>query len=249
LAVPLEGVAGVVGVLALYRSGHDAFSRDQLRILQAISSKLSVSIDNALRFRQAETTATIDYLTKLPNARSLFLHLDAEVSRARRKGTSLAVLVCDLDGFKQVNDRFGHLTGNRLLTAVATGLSQACREYDYVARMGGDEFVIVLPDCSPAVVEKKLAALSAVVEAAGFEVSGEKIVAMSAGPAFFPDDAPDPEGLLAIADRAMYQAKNAKKRLAAAPSRQTEDDLATEGLAALARRIGTLATEVPANGS
>jgi diguanylate cyclase (GGDEF)-like protein/putative nucleotidyltransferase with HDIG domain len=220
LAVPLEGIEGVVGVLALYRSAHDAFSRDQLRILQAISSKLSVSITNALRFRQAETTATTDYLTALPNARSLFLHLDEEVSRARRTGESLAILVCDLDGFKQVNDRFGHLAGNRLLTAVAAGLAEACREYDYVARMGGDEFVMVLPDCPPAVLQKRSAMFRAKVEAAGLEVSGEEIVSMSTGAAYFPTDALDAEGLLAVADRAMYQAKSAKKQKGALPSRE-----------------------------
>ena len=104
-----------------------------------------MTIENALKFQQAAISATTDALTSLPNARSLFLHLDAELSRARRNTESLAVLICDLDGFKQVNDRFGHLEGNRVLKLVAAGLRECCREYDYVARMGGDEFVLVLP--------------------------------------------------------------------------------------------------------
>ena len=81
-----------------------------------------MSIENALRFRQAESSATTDYLTGLPNARSLFLHLDRELSRSRRNHAPLAVLVLDLDGFKQVNDRFGHLEGNKVLRAVAARL-------------------------------------------------------------------------------------------------------------------------------
>ncbi len=104
LAVPLEGLNGAVGVLALYRAEKDAFTRDNLRILLAISSKVSLAVENALKYRLVENSATIDYLTNLPNARSLFLRLDSELARCRRMNIPLAVLVCDLDGFKQVND-------------------------------------------------------------------------------------------------------------------------------------------------
>ncbi len=157
VAVPLEGVNGVLGVLTLYHSERDAFTKDHVRILLAISSKIGLSIENALRFRQAESSATTDYLTNLPNARSLFLQLDAELSRGRRMEQPLAVAVLDLDGFKQVNDRFGHLEGNKVLKAVAAGLKSICREYDYVARMGGDEFVVLLPGVKPSDVDAKLA--------------------------------------------------------------------------------------------
>src|SRR5258708_17776696 len=146
LAVPLEGLHGLMGVLTLYHAEKDAFSKDHLRILMAISSKVALSIENAIKFRQAENSATSDYLTGLHNARSLFLHLESELSRTERGNLpSLAVLVCDLDGFKAVNDRFGHLEGNRVLRVVSKGLQSVCRDYDYVARMGGDEFVIILP--------------------------------------------------------------------------------------------------------
>ena len=83
LAVPLEGLSGVIGVLTLYRADKDAFSRDHLRILLAISSKVSLAIENALIFQLAEDSATTDYLTRLPNARSLFLRLDSELARCR----------------------------------------------------------------------------------------------------------------------------------------------------------------------
>ena len=102
----------MIGVLALYHLGRDAFTKDHLRVLLAINPKVSLTIENALKFQQAAISATTDALTSLPNARSLFLHLDAEFARAADT-SALAVLVCDLDGFKQVNDRFGHLEGNR----------------------------------------------------------------------------------------------------------------------------------------
>ncbi len=84
VAVPLEGMNGVVGVLSLYHMERDAFTKDHLRILLGISAKIGMSIENALRFRQVESSATTDFLTDLPNARSLFLQLDAEISRAKR---------------------------------------------------------------------------------------------------------------------------------------------------------------------
>ena len=142
LAVPLEGVSGMIGVLALYRAERDAFTSDNLRILLAVSSKMALSIENALKYQQAENSATTDYLTGLPNARSLFLQLERELARCKRDKSSLTVMVSDMDGFKQINDRFGHLEGNRVLRLFAQALKESCREYDYVARMGGDEFVV-----------------------------------------------------------------------------------------------------------
>src|SRR5262249_13952978 len=81
LSVPLEGVSGVIGAMPLYRAEMDAFSRDNLRVLLAISSKVALCIENAMRFQEAESSAVTDYLTGLPNARSLFLHLDRELAR------------------------------------------------------------------------------------------------------------------------------------------------------------------------
>jgi diguanylate cyclase (GGDEF)-like protein/putative nucleotidyltransferase with HDIG domain len=211
LAVPLEGLGGVVGVLSLYKLERDAFTRDHLRILLAISSKLAFSVDNALRYRQAEVSATTDFLTQLPNARSLFLHLDAELARARRSNMPLAVLVCDLDNFKQVNDRFGHLEGNKVLRAVAGALRDSCREYDYVARMGGDEFVLVMPGLSPDSLSKHCDRLRAVVVEAARPICGTDLLNMSIGQAFFPQDGSDAEQLLAEADRRMYAEKHHRR--------------------------------------
>jgi diguanylate cyclase (GGDEF)-like protein/putative nucleotidyltransferase with HDIG domain len=212
LAVPLEGLNGVIGVLTLYRSERDAFSRDHLRILLAISSKVSLSIENALRFQMAEDSATTDYLTGLPNARSLFLRLESELSRCRRTLEPLTVLVCDLDGFKQINDRFGHIEGNKVLRFVADVLRQNCREYDYVARMGGDEFVILLPGSDPESIYDRISQFHQIAYGGIQTANGTGVLALSVGESFYPQDGTDAEQLLAEADRRMYKSKDINKR-------------------------------------
>ena len=227
LAVPLEGMTGVVGVLALYKSERDAFTNDHLRVLLAIASKVGICIENALKFQQAENSATTDYLTGLPNARSLFLHLDRELARCKRSHTPLAVMVCDLDGFKQINDRFGHLEGNKVLRLFADFMKAVCREYDYVARMGGDEFVIVAPGLTPQAAEEKAAHLLSLAREAGRQVCGHDFLSISIGCAFFPDAGSDAEQLLTEADRRMYIAKQA----------QHERTTRMQGLAAPSTRV------------
>jgi diguanylate cyclase (GGDEF)-like protein/putative nucleotidyltransferase with HDIG domain len=212
LAVPLEGVAGIIGVLALYRGERDAFTSDHLRILLAVSGKMALAIENALKYQQAENSATTDYLTGLPNARSLFMQLDRELARCKRDNTSLTVMVSDMDGFKQINDRFGHLEGNRVLRLFAQALKDTCREYDYVARMGGDEFVVIAPGLTPDASAKKTEQMRALARHAGSEVCGEDILSLSVGRAVFPADGKDAEQLLAEADRRMYLEK--QKQLA-----------------------------------
>jgi diguanylate cyclase (GGDEF)-like protein/putative nucleotidyltransferase with HDIG domain len=223
VAVPLEGVAGVVGVLALYHAERDAFSKDHLRILLAISGKIGISIENAIRFRQVESSATTDYLTGMPNARSLFLQLDAELSRSRRNDHPLALMVLDLDGFKQINDRFGHLEGNKVLQTVALSLKRACREYDYIARMGGDEFVVLLPGVEPEDASVKMSEFREAVREIGREMFHGSILTASVGVANFPADGSDAEELLAEADRRMYkQKRNQKRQTPDVPAWKTE---------------------------
>jgi diguanylate cyclase (GGDEF)-like protein/putative nucleotidyltransferase with HDIG domain len=211
LAVPLIGLNGTVSVLTLYQAERDAFTNDHLRILLAIVPKLALSIENALRFQQAESSASTDYMTGLPNARSLFLHLDGELARCRRLSSPLVVLVCDMNGFKKVNDKYGHLEGNRLLHSVAKKLKESCREYDYVARMGGDEFVLVLPGLQPDQLAQKIERLKAITEDAGREIFASEKISLSIGHSMFPDDGSDADRLLSEADRRMYVAKQKEK--------------------------------------
>jgi diguanylate cyclase (GGDEF)-like protein/putative nucleotidyltransferase with HDIG domain len=208
LALPLmRSGEEVLGVLAMYKQEADAFSSDHLRILLAMSDKIVTSIDNAMKYQAAADLANIDYLTGLPNARSLFLHLDAEIARCTREGSRFAVIVCDLNGFKAFNDKFGHLAGNKVLETFATKLRLVCREYDFISRMGGDEFVLVTPGLSPESARETCQRVNdaAAESAAGFGVIGA--LSASVGASFFPEDARDGEKLLATADGRMYSCK------------------------------------------
>jgi len=216
LVVPLEGLNGVVGVLAMYHASRDAFRPDHLRILLAVASKVALSVENALKYQQAESSATTDYLTGLPNARSLFVHLAQEVARCRRMKSSLAVLVCDIDGFKQINDSFGHLEGDKLLREFTTRLKDVCRGYDYVARMGGDEFVITAPGLTAEAAKEKADRLNQAAIDSGRHVCGRDLITLSVGMAFCPEDSFDVERLLAEADRRMYSMKQVHHAEAAA---------------------------------
>jgi diguanylate cyclase (GGDEF)-like protein/putative nucleotidyltransferase with HDIG domain len=229
VSVPLIAPGGRTDVLTLYRNEKDAFSADHLRILLAIGPKVALAIENALRYKQAEASATTDFLTGLPNARSLFLRLESELARCKRTNESLAVLVCDLNGFKAINDCYGHLEGNRALQAVAGALRDSCRDSDYVARMGGDEFVLILPCSNAASLQKRIPQFQNVGARMGASGAGFGALTMSIGSAFFPEDGSEAQQLLAEADRRMYREKQLSK------SRRPEPlpDLVETGLMAV----------------
>jgi diguanylate cyclase (GGDEF)-like protein/putative nucleotidyltransferase with HDIG domain len=216
LVVPLQGLSGVVGVLAMYHSAQDAFTPDHLRILLAVASKVALSVENALKYQQAESSATTDFLTGLPNARSLFVHLAQEVTRVRRMKSTLAVMVCDIDGLKKINDAFGHLEGDKLLREFSLRLKEACRGYDYVARMGGDEFVVTAPGLTPDAATEKANRLNQAAIEAGRHTCGRDVISLSVGTAFCPEDGYDVNSLLAEADRRMYSVKQAHHAQSAA---------------------------------
>jgi len=208
LSVPLEGRDGVAGVLSLYRMEKDGFTKDHLRMLLAATSKLGLSVENALEFENARDSAGTDFLTGLPNARSICTHLSNELGRSIRAQQPLAVLLCDLNGFKGVNDNFGHLIGNKLLQETAKNLLGVCREYDLVGRFGGDEFVLILPEIDASSAQVFLPRLASAVEEAGQTVCGKAVVSASIGVATHPQDGVTAEELLSEADHSMYAAKH-----------------------------------------
>lgn len=211
LAVPLISGKDTLGVVMVSRRGFDAFTKDDLRVILAISGKLGTFIDNALKYEQAAASASTDFLTALPNARALNLQLESELARSQRQNTALTVLVADLDGFKDVNDRYGHLEGDAVLRAIARVLRENCREYDFVARMGGDEFVLLLPGMEESDVMAKISQLNIAVAEAGRKVVADSRLGLSIGQARFPVDGRTPEQLLAEADQRMYAAKTLRK--------------------------------------
>ena len=228
LSMPLYDLTNkVFGVLSLYALKADSFSRDHLRILQVMESKLSLSLQNAGRFRQAESDADTDFLTNLPNARRLFLQLETELNRCRRNGTALSVIMCDLNSFKQVNDREGHLVGNMLLSAIADCFRQGCRPYDTVARVGGDEFVFLLPETTGTDLSARMASIAAMVLSARSSIDMVTEVSASLGTCSFPAEGQTAEELLALADRRMYLHKEAHHRAALATEDKPSDRVGT----------------------
>jgi len=246
LVVPLPGSSGgVAGVLALYSVRKDAFSQDSMRILLSITSKLGYVIENSQKYESAQNSAGTDFLTDLPNARSLSVHLAQELSRAARNRTTFAVVVCDLDWFKNLNDRYGHLEGNRALKTVATVLRQSCRPYDFVARLGGDEFVIILPETGREAVTSKIAEFRRNVAAAARQSFRETTLSLSAGVAVFPADGETAEELLAEADRRMYEDKRRRKEMAIHEDRAAGSLLPLANVTAGSQAALELAQRVP----
>ena len=156
--------------------------------------------------------AHFDVLTKLPNRTLFYDRLDQAVARAKRYQQRFAVLFLDLDGFKRVNDEFGHHVGDGLLGMAAERLVENARDMDTVARVGGDEFIFILnnvdhPDNAMLVANKILESLSY-----PFTVNGHAcLVGCSIGISIFPDDSGDPETLVKMADDGMYMAKRSGK--------------------------------------
>jgi diguanylate cyclase (GGDEF)-like protein/PAS domain S-box-containing protein len=163
--------------------------------------------------RELEHRASHDPLTGLPNRHRLQRELQQAMTHAAQTGGGLAVLYLDLDGFKAANDRSGHHAGDNVLREVAQRLQQGLRETDLVARVGGDEFVVVLPGCPDSDAARAVADnLRARLYPSYALPDGAIHMDASVGIACFPDDGIDPDALLAHADRAMYEAKRRVRR-------------------------------------
>ena len=184
-----------------------------LRAVRMLLEPASVALDNALLLKRAEALSVTDDLTHLYNSRYLNTVLRRETKRASRSGRPLSLLFIDLDGFKTVNDTHGHLFGSRALVEAAAVIRNSARETDVVARFGGDEFALVLPDTGGegafAVGERireRLAAYSF--------LSADRLnvrLTASVGVATLPDVAASSEELMQAADKAMYAVKESGK--------------------------------------
>jgi diguanylate cyclase (GGDEF)-like protein len=169
--------------------------------------------------RQREREAMHDALTGLPNRRYLGEWLDIALAAAARNQQQLALLYFDLDGFKAVNDRFGHAAGDRVLQVIAVRLRGAVRASDFVARLGGDEFIAVLPDVRPMpALAALLERLHETIAEAAIPELGDGDVTASIGIAMYPDNGKDAAELLTFADREMYRIKERRRGTGRAPA-------------------------------
>ena len=213
LAVPLLA-ENLRGALTLYRTDDvvpatdkpevTGFTGDHARLVSMAAPLLATAMAKAMKYSDASARAGADSLTGLPNAAAL-------AGRMAALPGPCAVVLCDLDGFKDVNDRFGHLTGNHLLEAIAAGFQGACRTGDFVARLGGDEFVLLLDRGRPEDIEPRLSHFREMVREAGREITGVDMLDASFGTAYYPADSSSPEELLKVADQHMYACKQERK--------------------------------------
>jgi diguanylate cyclase (GGDEF)-like protein/putative nucleotidyltransferase with HDIG domain len=214
LVCPLISGNAVIGTLAVYHNADAFYCDDHRRLLDRVCEQASAVIRNAIVFDQTHEASLTDPLTGLPNTRFMFRHLTRELARTHRLGAEVSILVLDLNGFKDVNDTYGHHAGDRALREVSNVLRALVRPYDVCARYAGDEFVIVLAGCSREEAENKRRELQHGVEQIAFEPApGVQVqMSISVGAAVFPHDGDTYESLLATADRRMYQDKTARRR-------------------------------------
>ena len=215
IAIPLICGERILGVIEGIRegSGARAFKKPDVALLDSLSLPIASALANAVRIAEAERLSQTDDLTKLHNARYLRQFLLNEIRRARRYGSSVAALFLDLDDFKQINDYYGHLVGSHVLMEMAAVILSSIRDTDAVARYGGDEFVIVLPDTGTELAGQVAERIRQKITRHMFNGGRRLQLSLTAsfGVAAFPKHASSPQQLIACADTAMYEAKAANK--------------------------------------
>jgi diguanylate cyclase (GGDEF)-like protein/putative nucleotidyltransferase with HDIG domain len=218
-ALPLFKDDVLLGALSLYSTKLPEYTNNHIRLLETVTRLASDALANAMHHAQTESNALTDSLTGFPNRRALQLRFEQEVSRARRNNQPFQVVMLDLDDFKKVNDSFGHKIGDRMLREVANLIQSQLREYDFLARYAGDEFVALLPDLTSQQVDELRARIETVVRGFSLSVRAQTraSVGISIGASVFGPDGETLDQLLIAADQAMYRAKNAHKTNGSAP--------------------------------
>lgn len=210
---PLVKDGRLLGALSVYSIDLQDYTDDHMRLLDTVTRLASDALANAVHHAEAESHALTDPLTELPNARSMYIRFEQEVSRARRTGKPFQVIMLDLDDFKQVNDTYGHKTGDQMLREVARLLQGQLREYDFLARYAGDEFVAIVQEINQQQVEELSERIEQTVTRFALHVRAGHYarVGISVGAATFGVNGETLDQLLIAADEAMYGVKSTHK--------------------------------------
>jgi diguanylate cyclase len=204
---------GLLGTMDQHQKQRDAREQEVAARLKSLSERVAHMEQEALGFREhleeQRQKALIDPLTGLPNRAAWSERLEHEIQQWQQHGNTLSLAMLDLDHFKRINDSYGHLAGDKVLKIIATVLRKRLRGSDFIARFGGEEFVLLLPATPPAVGAKLLETLRAAIEACPFHFKGERVtITISMGLASF-RVGEHSDLVLKRADQALYRAKNA----------------------------------------
>ena len=219
LAIPLESEDGETGLILLTPEGPD-FSDDARELAHWLAAQARTALEHASLYQRLELEAVTDGLTELPNRRQFEERLSEELARVERFGGTLALVLADLDDFKGVNDRHGHLAGDDVLRAFADVLRDTVRDIDTAARYGGEEFALLLPGADEEGAARLAERVRATMADRAIETFPGALVTVTAsfGVAAFPA-APTEGELFAAADGALYRAKRAGKNRVAVAER------------------------------
>ena len=209
IAVPLIAQGELVGTLAMYSATPREFTSDTQRLVRLYAAQAAIAIANARLLAETHRLARDDDLTNVLNRRSLMERLDGEMAGAARHGDIFAVVLCDVDGLKSVNDTAGHLAGNEVLIKVAHLMRESVRAEDVVARFGGDEFVLLLPRTGLLPAQALVGRIESRLRSETYHWAGRDhpLPSVSFGIAWFPEDGRTDDALLAVADERMYEDK------------------------------------------
>ena len=209
VGIPLKFENAVVGVMSISRTTKGEFTEADLRFLDLLAEQAAIAISNARIHAQVSKQAKSDTLTGLPNRRALDAHFEEELLSAHRTGHSFATVMMDLDGFKDVNDKYGHPVGDQVLRVLFTYLAQGLRTSDFLARYGGDELTLILHKSDMAATQLVTSKLVEKLQKFVFTLpDGEKLsIGMSGGIALYPIHGQTAPQLLRAADSALYKAK------------------------------------------
>ena len=213
IGLPLIIGSQVVGVMNMARTIEGGFSSDEIRLLSMLADQAAVAILNAGLHEHANLEARLDSLTGLPNRRALDERLEIEVKRASRSGTCLAVVMMDLDGFKNINDTYGHAVGDQVLCQAFDPLSETLRTTDFLARYGGDELTLVLPETDKAAAQLVAGKIQEKLRSIHIETpdGARTNLDFSGGIAIYPQHGLLASDLLRAADEALYRAKRRQR--------------------------------------
>jgi diguanylate cyclase (GGDEF)-like protein/putative nucleotidyltransferase with HDIG domain len=225
-SLPLIANEKLIGAVSLYSCELDNYEDEHMRLLETVSRIASDAIHKSLQHAETESRALTDPMTLLPNARCLQTQFEKELGRASRNGTSFQLLMLDLDGFKAVNDTFGHKTGDELLKGISKVMLGQLRDYDFLARYAGDEFVAIVPETGNEDITDLCRRMEKAVREFALPLADGRFarVGISIGAASYPNHGETLDQIIVAADKAMYRVKAARKEkallLAAQPPAQ-----------------------------